>query len=126
MTLGKQYIRIVTSHALFLKSKASKAFTSCSLTTAATVAKEWASAIGLLRLMQMRGILLDGIALSASVSAIACRLLWQASLEQAVRTISSWNNQLSGAVASPLLGSCASSWQATPNKRMGQCICVKT
>lgn len=82
-----------------------KVVTGCSLVSAATLAKQWASAVGFLHATRERGVLLDGIAWSAGVSALAFGSFWESSLLQAAATISAWKG-LSGAITSTLLGSC--------------------
>ncbi|CAK9035852.1 unnamed protein product [Durusdinium trenchii] len=87
--------------------------TGCSLVSAATLAKQWASAVGFLHATRERGVLLDGIAWSAGVSALAFGSFWESSLLQAAATISAWKG-LSGAITSTLLGSCTL-WEVAIN-----------
>lgn len=83
--------------------------TSSCLITSGTDARHWILAGEVLEFSRQRGVVLDGIARSATVASFAAGLLWQSALEQAMLALF---NGISGAVISTLLGSCTSNWKA--------------
>lgn len=103
-------LQVCTSH-VHLQNKSSsllpfvEAVTCSSLTTAGTVAKQWDQAMTMVGVMRQQGVVLDGIAWSATVAACAAGLQWPGALQMAMQTVSaSTPSDLSGAVASTVLG----------------------
>ncbi|CAJ1447581.1 unnamed protein product [Effrenium voratum] len=85
------------------------AVTCSSLIASCTAGLQWQQAVEALDAAR-GGLRLDGIAWGTAVAAWASGSMWEASLRQAVTTLSNWEG-LSGAVTSTVLGSCLR-WQA--------------
>ena len=86
-----------------------EAVTCSSLIASCTAGLQWQQAVEALDAAR-GGLRLDGIAWGTAVAAWASGSMWEASLRQAVTTLSNWEG-LSGAVTSTVLGSCLR-WQA--------------